>query len=322
MKRLHKICLLLLAAALLFAPLVLSEGIRIKAERETDRLPPVLYQGTATLYHIVSERTLTGSVTNWLKERAQAFEKSHHGAHLAIEGMSETDFFERIANGRPADGYSFFTGALYPEFFRPLPSLLRSKDSYRVGITANDYAIPYFFSCDVLVGKADIALRSEGVWAEPLTAARLDILPCEQKSAAGWILDLNAAAAKVEEDTSLKFHPLDGFTAAVCYLGISQTAEDESVQILTDFYEFLVGEESQTLLEQLGAFSVLDGIDPQNDARLLELSLSFRTVRAPDPFRWNAEYDALCAEAERSLTEQSAKERFRERFQGLFISES
>lgn len=322
MKRLYRFEWFLLAVTLVLAPLLASMGIHRSSEKSANPRPSVSYHGTATLYHVVTERTFAGSVTNWLKARAQEFEKSHYGAHLRIEGMSEQDFFERIANGRPADGYSFFTGALYPELFQPLPDMEIADSLFRSGIQQNAYVLPYFFTADVLVGGEECVLSDGGVFMEPLTAARLHCVPCKEEEAKSWVLDLYAAANKLAEEPSFKMQPLDGFTDAVCYLGISESADEESVRILREFYRYLIEEESQMTLASLGALSVLPNVTIQNDSRFLTLEESFESVLTPDPFLWYLAYDALVSDAEAALSDPLYKERFQERFHALFASES
>lgn len=104
--------------------------------------------GTITLYHVASVKTYQGSVTAYLTERAESFQKLHPGVHIEVEGMSEKDYLERLAYGRFPDMLSFFAGTAYEELlqscaFEDLPSL-------RQGLSASAYAVPYFFSGYVL----------------------------------------------------------------------------------------------------------------------------------------------------------------------------
>ena len=101
------------------------------------------YVGTITLYHIVTHRTYQGSVTAFLQERAEAFNKQHFGVRIAVEGMGEQDFVERLSYGRWADMYSFFSGALYEELLQA--ATFAPEASLRPGLSVTSYAAPWFF---------------------------------------------------------------------------------------------------------------------------------------------------------------------------------
>ena len=106
--------------------------------RDTDR-----YVGSILLYHVTRQRPYAGSLTQWLKTRAAAYEKKHKGTYIEIEGMDESHFFERMDSGRRPDAYSFFSGTLYADRLAEIPDL---GYSYRDGLFQTDRCIPYCYS--------------------------------------------------------------------------------------------------------------------------------------------------------------------------------
>ena len=139
-----------------------------------NRLPAAPdYVGTINLYHVVTHRTYQGSVTAFLQERAEAFNKQHFGVRIAVEGMGEQDFMERLSYGRRADMYSFFSGALYEELLQA--ATFAPEASLRPGLAVTSYAAPWFFSGYV---------QTESGETSPVAAIA--------NGAAGAVLDLRA----------------------------------------------------------------------------------------------------------------------------------
>ena len=137
------------AAALLILLFLLYAGPRVGAGTgesfyvKSRQLQPPDYVGTLTLYHIVTCKTYQGSVTAFLTERAEAFNKRNFGVRITVEGMGEKDFWERMSYGRRADMYSFFSGALYEELLQPAD--FESGEDLRSGLGVTPYAAPGVF---------------------------------------------------------------------------------------------------------------------------------------------------------------------------------
>ena len=59
--------------------------------RDTER-----YTGSILLYHIVRHRPYAGSLSKWLSDRAETYEKKHRGTHIAVEGMDDAAIDENV----------------------------------------------------------------------------------------------------------------------------------------------------------------------------------------------------------------------------------
>ena len=256
--------------------------------------------GTITLCHIVTAKTYQGSVTAFLQERAEAFSKKHFGVRVVVEGMGEADFRERLSNGRRADMYSFFSGALYEELLQA--ASFQPGTELRAGLSVTPYAAPWCFSGYVKtsVGESSpIAVLANG--------------------AQGTVLDLRAwgdiqRGGEMNADAA----PAGPFTDQVCYLGVARDTDPEKARWCLLFYEFLVSEPTQKLLSALGAFSVRTDVPcPYGNALLLDLDRAYHQVTVPDPFAYHTHREKLLEEAAAALAgDGSAKNSF---FQRLAI---
>ena len=258
------------------------------------------YVGTITLYHIVTHRTYQGSVTAFLQERAEAFNKQHFGVRIAVEGMGEQDFLERLSYGRRADMYSFFSGALYEELLQA--ATFAPEASLRPGLAVTSYAAPWFFSGYV---------QTEAGETSPVAALA--------NGAVGAVLDLRAWGdlQRSGEGRGEAFF-VGPFTDQVCYLGVDRNTSPEKAEWCLKFYDFLLSEPVQRMLPALGAFSVrTDTPCPYGDGLLVKLDRSYEAVTVPDPFRYHVHRTKLLEEAEAALKgDETAKNNF---FQRLAI---
>ena len=266
-----------------------------------NRLPAAPdYVGTITLYHIVTHRTYQGSVTAFLQERAEAFNKRHFGVRIAVEGMGEQDFMERLSYGRRADMYSFFSGALYEELLQA--ATFAPEASLRPGLAVTSYAAPWFFSGYV---------QTESGETSPVAALA--------NGAAGAVLDLRAWGDLQRSGEGRGEASFAGpFTDQVCYLGVDRNTLSEKAEWCLKFYDFLLSEPVQRMLPAMGAFSVrTDTPCPYGDGLLVKLDRSYETVTVPDPFRYHVHRTKLLEEAEAALKgDEAAKNIF---FQRLAI---
>ena len=266
-----------------------------------NRQPPAPeYAGTVTLYHIVSHRTYQGSVTAFLQERAEAFNRRHFGVRITVEGMGEDDFWERLSYSRRADMYSFFSGALYEELLQK--AAFSPGTDLREGLRVTDYGAPWCFSGYVRLGTGEGA---------PIAAMA--------NKADGPVGDLRAWGDIQRSDEWRADAALAGpFTDQVCYLGIERTTDAEKARICLAFYEFLLSEPSQRMLSSLGAFSVRTDVScPYGNALLLEMDRAYERVIVPDPFAYYTHKTRLLEEAQAALAgDEDAKNNF---FQRLAI---
>lgn len=331
MKLLRVVGSLCIALYLIFVPRLLFAGVQNNRIEQLHAIPKPQFQGTAVLYHIVSDRTYTGSVTNWLNEQAKKFERENEGAHLLIEGMSENDFYERVAYGRTADGYSFFSGTLYREL---LQEFNVECPELRTGLSVTELAVPYFYSGNALVAQNKDATLAELHAQGELSCSAFDLARFQlgneavsTDAASAWYTDWYSAHTLIneeEESGRLSLCSVDSFTDAVCWLGLSKDCDTEQAKILKAFYAYLLDLNVQRSVNALGACSVrMDVEDIACDPALSPLMLSYQTVITFDPFRYREEYDALRTDAELSVQGDSyAPSRFRERFQHLLLSQS
>lgn len=258
------------------------------------------YVGTITLYHIVTHRTYQGSVTAFLQERAEAFNKQHFGVRIAVEGMGEQDFVERLSYGRRADMYSFFSGALYEELLQA--ATFAPEAPLRPGLAVTSYAAPWFFSGYV---------QTEAGETSPVAALA--------NGAVGTVLDLRAWGDLQRSGEGRGEASFAGpFTDQVCYLGVDRNTSSKKTEWCLKFYDFLLSEPVQRMLPALGAFSVrTDTPCPYGDGLLVKLDRSYEAVTVPDPFRYHVHRTKLLEEAEAALKgDEAAKNNF---FQRLAI---
>ena len=256
------------------------------------QLQPPDYVGTLTLYHIVTCKTYQGSVTAFLTERAEAFNKRHFGVRITVEGMGEADFWERMAYGRRADMYSFFSGVLYEELLQEVD--FAPETDLRPGLTLTPYAAPWCFSGYVktTVGETDpVATLANG--------------------ATGTVLDLRAwGDIQREGEMGADAAVAGAFTDQVCYLGVDRNTDEEKARVLS--------EPTQRLLPSLGAFSVrTDAPCPYGNSLLLDMDRAYKKVIVPDPFAYHTHRTKLREEAAAALAgDEGAKNNF---FQRLAI---
>ncbi|MCL2672538.1 MAG: hypothetical protein FWF10_10985 [Clostridiales bacterium] len=295
------------------------------------------WEGSVTLYHIVSARSYQGSVTYYLQTQAEAFMKKNRGIHIQVIGMDPLEYAERVANGRLPDALSFFAGQVAED---ELSALSLPQPELRPGLRAlraNPRAVPYFFSASVLVRGMEFAetelqaaLQTGELEIDALSAARLRLsgalLPASsfaEGKAAQAYLDLGEygrllrSALIYEGSISCP----DNFTATVCYAGVLRHTDAEKQAALEKFFAWLLEEQAQTALAPLGVFSV------RADAKLVyalsalhEIDKSYATVQTVDPFLWNAHLSALITDAAPAVAGDSfAAARFEERLRLVLL---
>ena len=291
---------LLILLFLLYAGPRVGEGTGESFYVKSRQLQEPTYVGTVTLYHVVTCKTYQGSVTAFLTERAEAFNKRNFGVRITVEGMGEKDFWERLSYGRRADMYSFFSGAFYEELLQAA-SFAPGTD-LRPGLSLTPYAAPWCFSGYVKTGVGETA---------PVAALA--------NGAEGTVMDLRAwGDIQREGEIGANAAAAGTFTDQVCYLGIDRNTDEVKAKACLAFYGFLLSEPTQRLLPSLGAFSVRTDVPcPYGNALLLDMDKAYKQVIAPDPFAYYTHKIRLQEEARLALAgDETAKNSF---FQRLAI---
>ena len=302
---------------LLFTPGSLVKGAQdpyldARFVRRTDR-----YTGSILLYHIVRHRPYEGSLSQWLKARAAAYEKKHKGTYIEIEGMDEKTFYERMEQGRRPDAYSFFSGTLYPDRLAELPS---PEIALRDGLFETDRCVPYCYTGYLKLVKTPENPGEKVYYADDVLAARLGAGQDDASESKADILYLNFRRAgdliRYMDGFALSEpEPIDNFTDAVCWIGVDRETDGQKAEAIWDFIAFLLTEDAQQTLNALGLLSVRSDVkNVPPDATLKQIFRTYETVVTVDPFRWHAQYDALLSEAQAARTgDANAQERFRNR---------
>ena len=308
---------------LLFTPRSLVDGaqksyVDPRFVRQTDR-----YSGSIVLYHIVRQRPYSGSLTQWLKARAAAYEKKHKDTYIEIEGMDEAHFYERLENGRRPDAYSFFSGSLYPDRLKPIDDLLFP---YREGLSQTDRCVPYCYSVYCKLYKASDRTEGKTYYMNEVLAARTGGGEDEASEDRADVLYLDLRRAgdliRYKDGFSLaSIEPIDNFTDAVCWMGIDRDTDETKAAVILDFLSFLLEPDSQQTLNALGLLSVRSDVkNTPPESALKQIFRTYETVQTVDPFQWNAVYDTITEDAALSRKgDREARERFLNRLRECFI---
>ncbi|MBQ1821082.1 MAG: hypothetical protein II117_05700 [Clostridia bacterium] len=285
---------------LLFTPQWLARGAQesFVDARFVRKVRP--FQGTIVIYHVVRQRPYAGSMTQWLKNRAEEYEKKHKGVYIEIEGMDEAAFFERIENGRTADAYSFFSGTLYRDRIADIPDL---KFAYREGLFQTDKAVPYCYTGYCRLVKKPDGSGEKKYYANDILAAMQhdgkDDAPEEKADI--LYLDLRRAGDLIRNKEAFSLaaiEPVDHFTDAVCWMSIDRETDEKRSEVLLDFMAYLLSEDAQRSLNALGLLSVLDCVkNVPPESALKNVFKTYETVQTVDPFLWQGVYDELLSDA-------------------------
>lgn len=258
------------------------------------------FNGTVVLYHIVRHRPYSGSLTQWLKDRAAEYEKKHKGLFIEIEGMDEAAFYERVENGRKPDAYSFFSGSLYED---RLADLACFDLPLREGLFITEKAAPYCFTGYCRLTRNPDTAGERRYYADDVLAARTGGGPNEasEDKADLLYLDLRRAGDLIRYKDGFalaSIEPVDGFTDAVCWFGIDRDADRERAKAIRGFLAYLLEPEQQQGLHALGLMSVRSDVkNVPPDAMLKSVFRAYERVQTVDPFLWHTDYDALKADA-------------------------
>lgn len=340
----------------LIAFLVLAPGSLIRGASHNPYLDfwteqPPEWSGRIVLWHIADFRTYQKSVTDYLTERANTYNKRiNRGVHIEVVGLTMQKFLDRTARGLTPDAYSFPTGLLYAEQLRAIePTLPALVPGLKTASDDGLRAVPYLYSGYFLVGNvsrmAQLGLTlpedAEGaedflgaVLAASTTRPELSIPPVLAAKAklVGTFADEadfkagRCAAAVVDARTLgdilrageplVESIPYPAYTDEVMLLGASKTASDEQTKAFSDFVTWMLGDIPQNRLFTLGALPASLSAAPVYDADAPEVLFSaMREIATPDPFLYQRHRDALNEEATRAIAGDSeASGAFFERF--------
>ena len=321
MKICKTVLCVILVLFLLFTPKYLVLGAKqqfvdTRFVRDENR-----YRGIVTMYHIVRHRPYLGSLTSWLQKRADEYEKKHRGSSIAVEGMSEETFAERMAHGRRADAYSFFSGSLYPDL---LKSFETETCDLREGLFCTGRCVPYCYTGYVKLERNPTDSAQKTYYANDVLAAYLGGAAdtAEERKADTLYLDLRRAGDLMRYQdgfASAQLDAIDNFTDAVCWIGIDRDTDAQKTEVLRSFIQWLLSESAQEKLSALGLFSVRTDIrNTATEAILKPVCKVYQTVRTVDPFLWYEQYDALAQDARNARNgDAEALARFQKRFEEL-----
>lgn len=317
MKILRTILCAGMIAFLLLTPSRLVQGaqkpyVDERFVRKTDR-----YVGSIVLYHIVRQKPYFGSLTQWLKRRAEAYEKKHKGTYIEIEGMDEASFTERMERGRHPDAYSFFSGSLYADRLHELPTL---SVPFREGLFQTERCIPYGYTGFCKLIKKPEGTGEKTYYADDILAARLNAgdNDAQEEKADILYLDLRRAGdlIRFRDGFALsRLEAVDCFTDAVAWIGIDRETDERKTEAILDFIGFLLTPDIQQKLDALGMFSVRNDVkNTPPDSLLKSINKMYETVQTVDPFLWQQAYDSLNEDAKASRSgDANAHTRFTKR---------
>ena len=321
MKIFRIVCSVLLAAFLLFTPKLLyrnaqREFVDARFVRNEDRL-----RGTIMLYHIVRHKPYLGSLSAWLQKKADAYEKKHRGTYIAVEGMDEKAFAERLAYGRRADAYSFFSGSVYRDLLQPFSAC---ETPLREGLFCTDRCAPYCYTGYCKLTKDPQDGDGACYYANDVLAARLQggADGASEEKAQTLFTDLRRAGDLIRYRDGFalsELSPVDPFTDAVCWIGVDRDTSAEKAASVAAFVDWLLLPEQQQSLDALGMFSVRADVRSEPpESRLKEICKTYASVETVDPFRWHDAYDALSEDAAAARGgDGDAAARFTKRLQEL-----
>lgn len=275
------------------------------------------YRGSIVLYHVVRQKPYSGSMTQWLKAKADAYEKKHRGTFIEIEGMDERHFYERLDGGRMPDAYSFFSGTLFPDRLKKIDDL---HVPYRAGLFQTDRCIPYCYTGYCRLYKSQNGTEGKTYFANEVLAARADAAgeQTTEDRAEVLYLDLRRAGDLIRYKDGFKLstiEPIDNFTDAVCWMGIDRETDDAKTAVILDFIAYLTEPDTQRSLNALGLLSVREDVkNAPPEPALKHVFRNYDTVLTVDPFVWNSNWDALYEDAALAAKgDADARERFANR---------
>ena len=340
----------LIVVYLIVSPAIIQRGLARDQYREWNTPEKPAWEGRIELWHIVSFKVYQGSVTRYLRERADAYAKAHPGVYMEVIGLTESQYESRVARGAFPDGYSFAAGLLYAEQLRAvayeLPDFRGTLRAAAAG--GKTYAVPwmmsgYFLAANTqllskyrmeLPERTDAAFLQEALslgggspqLAMPfILAARagLNGMPAEESAFTGGRSMLAVLDARSLGDIlrgtggniTVSALPYGDYTDQVQYIGAARQTDDMRAAIIADFIGFLLTDAEQERLSALGALPVTASAQPAYaENELAQLYAALQKPLTPDPFSYQRHREMLLEEAALALGgDGSAKNSFRTR---------
>lgn len=210
------ICLCMLAF-LVLAPAAIANGVSKNVFTLLEQEKAGKYQGTLTLWHVVSFKTGGTSGVSFLTGCISRFEKSNPYVFIKLEGLTPAQAGERLAAGEAPDLLSFPLGwtdgtalAQLPADERILPAFAACGDSR---------AYPYMADAYVLVCNQDLFYERD----VPLPLEQT--LSCENFMLA---LDRFSAGDGVQ---ALSYSPTEGLLPLNALLNLNISAADDTLML-------------------------------------------------------------------------------------------
>ena len=350
MRFLRWIMAALIIVYLIVSPAIIQKGLARDQYRDWLTPEKPAWEGRIELWHIVSFRVYQGSVTRYLRERADAYCRAHPGVYMEVVGLTEAQYESRVARGAFPDAYSFAGGLLYAEQLRPFsyepPDFRGTLRPAAAG--GNTYAIPWMMSGYFLAANTqllskyrmelpespDAAFLQEALslggtspqLAMPLilaARAALDGMPAEESAFTGGrsmlaVLDARSLGDILRGSSgnlTISAQPYESYTDQVQYIGAARQTDEVRAAIIADFIAFLLTDAEQERLSTLGALPVTRSAEPafaENELELLYAAL--QNPLTPEPFNYQRHKGMLLEEAALALGgDSSAKNSFRTR---------
>lgn len=215
--------------------------------------------GVIKVWHIVSFKPFSGSLGNWLKDKAKRYSSRYVNVYFQVTSMTKNEALEQLARGEAPDVLSFVCGS-------------ESRDSFREFILPDSgnepaAAVPYCASGYLLV--CDPNALAEKELAVVMSEAGT---PNEFKSgkAAACVCDVRGAADLLRAQLNGKCpfftaEPIDGENDLVQCIGIFGEIDEGKLAYAVGYIGSLLTESAQSSLAQIGLLPVDKNCSPEYD---------------------------------------------------------
>ncbi len=288
---------------LIFAPYMVLTPLLLEQDNINKTQKPTYY-GVIEMWHIESFEGGSHSRSSFLNEIAMQFEKNNKGVYIVVKNISTESALLNLKNNKMPNLISFSIG-----LGENIAKILQEFNGKKVGIENlilggkyenKQLAVPY-----MLGGYVGAQLKSKtisfGANSNNLTsfAAALfkekgfsfqsseNLIGCDTYEAyVNFINGKSEGLIGTQRDyarinnrinngsfTGAEFSYLNGFSDLVQYIGLTQKNNDIETEICEKFISFLLAEQNQQKLSDIGMFSVLDGVYSLNDIKTFETHL-------------------------------------------------
>ena len=239
------------------------------------------YKGVIKLWHIDTFEGGVGSRADFLSKNAVNFEKRNNGVFVLVTTHTIESVNEKILNGEYPDILSYGTG-VFPE---KVLELHLDKTFYYGNINGKSYAIPWCRGGYAILANADkvseitktikSAVISYSGVTQPLTALCLDGYEVENytiKQTNDAYYDFVTGKVNYLVGTQRDVHrvkarqmnaiiePIKNYNDIYQYFSLTST-DSEKIDICESFMKYVLSEQVQRNLVNIGMFSVYNQID-------------------------------------------------------------